>query len=89
MLDKHFNVAKNTPFERHCFRQMALTAGETVDKFVARFRLQAQHCSFADLEDQLRNPLVEKINPQHFVVARAVVHQTPRRPETRARVGSC
>ena len=63
MLDKHFNVAKNTPFERHCFRQMAPTAGETVDKFVARLRLQAQHCSFAGLEDQLRDQLVEQINP--------------------------
>ena len=63
MLDKHFNVEKNTPFERHCFRQMAPTAGESVDKFVACLRLQAQHCSFADLEDQLRDQLVEKINP--------------------------
>ena len=63
MLEKHFNVEKNTLFERHCFRQMAPTAGETVDKFVARLRLQAQHCSFADLEDQLRDQLVEKINP--------------------------
>ena len=63
MLDKHFNVAKNTPFKRHCFRQMAPTAGETVDKFIARLRLQAQHCSFADLWDKLRDQLAEKIDP--------------------------
>ena len=35
MLGKHLNVTKNTPFERHCFRHMAPTVGETVDKSLA------------------------------------------------------
>ena len=63
MLDNNFTTAKNTPFERHCFRQMAPTSGETADQFVARLRLPAQHCDFTAVEDQIRDQLVEKIGP--------------------------
>ena len=38
-------------------------AGETSDQFISRLRQQAQHCDFQDLNDQLRDQLVEKINP--------------------------
>ena len=41
MLDGQFKVAKNTPFERHVFRQMVPQLNEPVDKFVARLRQQA------------------------------------------------
>ena len=63
MLDAHFKVDKNVPFERHRFRQMTPNAGETSDQFISRLRQQAQHCDFQDLNDQLRDQLVEKINP--------------------------
>ena len=61
MLDGQFKVAKNTPFERHVFRQMVPQPNEAVDKFVARLRQQAQLCDFSDLNDQLRDQLVDKI----------------------------
>ena len=63
MIDDNFTTARNTPFERHCFRQMAPNSGETADQFVARLRLQAQHCDFTDFEGQIRDWLVEKIGP--------------------------
>ena len=63
MLDDNFTTAKNTPLERHCFLQMAPNSGETADQFVAHLRLQAQHCDFTDVEDQIRDQLEEKIGP--------------------------
>ena len=63
MLDDNFPTANNTPFECHCFRKMAPNFGETADQFVARLRRQAQHCDFTDVEDQIRDQLVEKIGP--------------------------
>ena len=53
MLDGQFKVAKNTPFERHVFRQMCPEANEPIDKFVARLRQQARLCEYSDLDDQL------------------------------------
>ena len=61
MLNGQFKVAKNTPFERHVFRQMVPQPNEPVDKFVARLRQQARLCDFSDLNDQLRDQLVDKI----------------------------
>ena len=63
MLNKHFQVDKNVPFERHRICQMSPNPGETSDQFIARLRQQAQHCDFHDLSDQLRDQLAEKINP--------------------------
>ena len=61
MLDGQFKVAKNTPFERHVFRQMCPEANEPIDKFVARLRQQARLCEYSDLDDQLRDQLLDKI----------------------------
>ena len=60
---RQLTTAKNTPLERHGFRQIAPNSGETAHQFVARFRLPAQHCDFTDVEDQIRDQLVEKIGP--------------------------
>ena len=61
MLDGQFKVAKNTHFERHVFRQMCPEANEPIDKFVARLRQQARLCEYSDLDDQLRDQLLDKI----------------------------
>ena len=61
MLDGQIKVAKNTPFERHVFRQMCPEANEPIDKFVARLRQQARLCEYSDLDDQLRDQLLDKI----------------------------
>ena len=54
-------VAKNTPFERHVFRQMCPEANERIEEFVARLRQQARLCEYSDLDDQLRDQLLDKI----------------------------
>ena len=38
---------------------MTPQSGETTDQFVARLRQQAQFCDFRDLEDQLRDQVIE------------------------------
>ena len=40
---------ENIPFERHVFWQLALTDGESVDKFVVRLRRQARYCNFGEV----------------------------------------
>ena len=53
-LDHHFRSDENIPFERHVFRQLAPTDGESVDKFVVRLRQQARFCYFGGaLDDNL------------------------------------
>ena len=50
------------PYERHVFRQLAPTQGETADKFMVRLRKQARHCNFGGaLEENLRDQLIEKL----------------------------
>ena len=47
-LDAHFRAEDNVPYERHVFRQLAPTPGETADKFMVRLRKQARHCNFGE-----------------------------------------
>lgn len=62
-LDAHFRAEDNVPYERHVFRQLAPTKGETADKFIVRLRKQARHCNFGEaLEENLRDQLIEKIS---------------------------
>lgn len=61
-LDHDFRSDEDIPFERHVFRQLAPTDGESVDKFVVRLRRQARYCNFGDsLDDNLRDQLIEKL----------------------------
>ena len=48
-LDHHFRSDENIPFERHVFRQLAPTNGESVDKFVVRLRRQTRYCNLVIL----------------------------------------
>ena len=45
-LDAYFRAEENVPYERHVFRQLTQTKGETADKFMVRIRKQACHCNF-------------------------------------------
>ena len=66
-LDHHFRSDENIPVERHVFRQLAPTDGESVDKFVVRLRRQARYCNFGDsLDDNLRDQLIEKLPDIEF-----------------------
>ena len=56
-LDDYFKVATNLPYERHLFRDLLQTEGETVDHYVTRLRSQAKYCEFMDVDDQIRDQL--------------------------------
>ena len=61
-LDAHFRAEENVTYERHVFRQLTPTKGETADKLMVRLRKQARHCNFGTtLEENLRDQLIEKL----------------------------
>ena len=62
-LDGHFQAEDNVPYERHVFRQLVPTKGETADNFMVRLRKQARHCNFGKaLNENLRDQLIEKLS---------------------------
>ena len=62
MLNAHFEVTPNTPYERHLFRQISFQDGETCDHFVVRLRQQARHCDFGQTADDfIRDQLIDKV----------------------------
>ena len=60
VLDEHFVPKANLPFERHQFRQMSQLNSEKVDQFVSRLRQKATTCEFANLDEAIRDQLIEK-----------------------------
>ena len=61
-LDAQFRAEENVPYERHVFRPLTLTKGETADKFMVHLRKQARHCNFCTtLDENLRDQLIEKL----------------------------
>ena len=44
-LNAYFVTKLNEPYERHVFRNMAQQERETVSRFIARLRKQAQNCN--------------------------------------------
>jgi hypothetical protein len=59
-LTEYFAPRKNIPFERHLFRQTTQESGESIESFVTRLRTLAKSCSFENLEDAIRDQVVEK-----------------------------
>ena len=61
VLDDYFIPKANVPFERHLFRQISQSSGETVDQFVCRLRQRAASCGFGEREDEyIRDQLIDK-----------------------------
>ena len=60
VLDEHFVLKANLPFERHQFRQMSQLNSEKVDQFVSRLRQKATTCEFANVDEAIRDQLIEK-----------------------------
>ena len=60
VLDEHFVPKANLPFERHQFRQMSQQNSEKVDQFVSRLRQRATTCEFANVDEAIRDQLIEK-----------------------------
>ena len=60
VLDDYFVPKVNLPFERHQFRQMSQGPGEKFDQFVSRLRQKAASCEFTDVDEAIRDQLIEK-----------------------------
>ena len=60
VLDNYFVPKVNIPFERHLFRQMEQLSGEKVDQFVCRLRQKAATCDFENVDETIRDQLIEK-----------------------------
>lgn len=45
---------------------MAQEEGETVDKFIAKLRKQAQNCNFANPDIDIRDQVTDKCDCQHL-----------------------
>ena len=65
-LNDHFTHQVNIPFERHMFRQLQQLSNETVDQFVARLRQKAVSCGFANVEEAIRDQVIEKGSSTHI-----------------------
>ena len=66
VLDDHFVPSVNVPFERHLFRQLEQGTEETVDQFVCRLRQRSASCDFADVDEAIRDQLIEKCRDQRL-----------------------
>lgn len=64
ILDEYFVPKVNVSFERHVFRQMEQQNGEKVDQFVCRLRQKAITCEFTDVDETIRDQLIEKCQDQ-------------------------
>ncbi|PFX30090.1 Retrovirus-related Pol polyprotein from transposon 17.6 [Stylophora pistillata] len=60
LLDNYFAPQLNVPLERHQFRQMEQASGESVNHFVCRLRQKAISCEFENVDEAMRNQLIEK-----------------------------
>ncbi|XP_042150198.1 uncharacterized protein LOC115319397 [Ixodes scapularis] len=66
VLTQHFASASNVVVERHKFRRRVQQPGESALEYVAALRELATRCSFAALEDSLRDQFLEGIVSQHL-----------------------
>ena len=58
-LDAYFLPSTKELYERSIFHHMCQKDDETVDQFVARLRKQGQNCGFDNLDDAIRDQLVD------------------------------
>ena len=59
-LNADFVPTVNVPFQRNLFHDMAQGAAETVAQFATRLREVGQYCAYNDLDDQIRDQIVQK-----------------------------
>ncbi|XP_068713158.1 uncharacterized protein [Montipora foliosa] len=60
LLDSYFVPKVNVRFERHVFRKMEQLPNEKVDQFVCKLRQKAITCEFANVDETIRDQLIEK-----------------------------
>lgn len=60
-LNAFFLPRENTTHERHLLRQMNQNAGENIDAFTVKLRVQAERCNFGDkIEENIKDKIIEK-----------------------------
>lgn len=52
-LDDYFSPKRNSTFERHLYRNLAPSDGESVNKFILRLRQQVAKCSFGSTKTEI------------------------------------
>lgn len=59
-LNAFFLPKENTTYERHLLRQMKQNAGESIDTFTIRLRIQADRCGFGDkMEENIKDQIIQ------------------------------
>ena len=58
-LNEYFIPQKNLTYERHIFRSIKQGHNEAIDQFVTKLRQQAKFCDFMDIEDQIKDQIVD------------------------------
>lgn len=58
-LNKYFKGKINVPYERYCFRNMCQDE-DNIEQFITRLRQQAKLCKFDNLDEQIRDQIIEK-----------------------------
>lgn len=62
ILTEYFKPRKSTVFERFKFRQMIQSKNESIDQFVTRLKSQGAKCEFSNVEENIRDQLIDKCN---------------------------
>ncbi|XP_062533293.1 uncharacterized protein K02A2.6-like isoform X1 [Armigeres subalbatus] len=59
-LNDFFLPKENSTYERHLLRQMKQRAGENIDAFTIRLRVQAERCGFGDrVEENIKDQIIQ------------------------------
>lgn len=59
-LNEFFLPKENSTYERHLLRQMKQRAGENIDAFTIRLRVQAERCGFGDrVEENIKDQIIQ------------------------------
>lgn len=59
-LNAYFSPKTNTVYERYVFRSFKKEQGECIEQFVTKLREQGKHCNNTDLDDKIRDQIIEK-----------------------------
>lgn len=61
ILDEHFNLTVNVPYERQLFRRASQEANESLDQYIIRLRQLAASCEYTVVDDEIRDQIMEKV----------------------------
>ena len=65
-LNNYFLPKTNMTYERHIFRSIKQEPGESFDQFLTRLRLQAKKCGFSNLNENVKDQIVDGCKDSNF-----------------------